>query len=72
MGVGCIGVRRVAAAQAYDSKKINYCSGCCGGETGACSTRASLFLRLIAKVAKMERNPRALAPIPLWPVPGCL
>jgi hypothetical protein len=27
-----MGVRRVAAAQAFDSKKINYCGGCCGGE----------------------------------------
>ena len=40
-----MGVRRVAAAQAFDSKKIEYCGGCCGGETGARSARAGLSFR---------------------------
>jgi hypothetical protein len=38
-----MGVRRVAAVQAFDSKKIEYCGDCCGGETGARSARASNF-----------------------------
>ena len=59
-----MGVRRVAAAQAFDSKKINYCGGCCGVELVLGRRARASFLRLIAKVAKNGQKPapRAVCP----------
>lgn len=64
-----MGVRRVAAAQAFDSKKINYCGDCCGGELVPGRPRASLlfyslFLIFVLAILAPARSPRA----PLQPL----